>query len=351
MIEEMSRLGATQASINMTTNYLLDRTASISIGNTTVSTILTKGCPQGSGFGPTLWNIVVNEILSGYRDDYAHRIAYADDIVALVVADPRKELISKTEEHLKDLKEWSKKYGLTFSASKSMGMVLKGGLVSGFTIRFGEDKIKTTEKVKYLGITLDHDMEFKTQPQIITQKSTLEFSRIRGMMGNEWGVTYNSVFLLYKVIFIPRITYGAMIWMREWGSVLRTKINRAQRLPLLAVSGAYRTNSTDALHVITEILPLDLQILWEGNRQKTRIEEYSIDEQENLKELLQDSWQERWDASTKGRWTHKILPNVRFRLAIPLELNKRRVQFLSGHGDFKSKLFKLELAESPECSC
>jgi len=105
MIEEMDRLEASQASVSMTTNYLLDRTASLNVGSTTVKTILTKGCPQGSGFGSTLWNITVNGILNSYRNGSTHRVAYADDIVALVAGNTRKEIIKRTEKHLLDMLE------------------------------------------------------------------------------------------------------------------------------------------------------------------------------------------------------------------------------------------------------
>jgi len=82
----MADLGVSQATINMTKSYLIDRRAAITVNHTTVSTTLTKGCLKGSGFGPTLWNIAVNYILKNITQEYAHRVAYADDIAALVVA-------------------------------------------------------------------------------------------------------------------------------------------------------------------------------------------------------------------------------------------------------------------------
>ena len=76
--------------------------------------------------------------------------------------------------------------------SKSEGLMLKGNLEHGFTIQFGTERIRTKNKVKYLGLLIDQGFEFKSNPEIIGQKNTTEFSRMRGMMGNDWGVTFNT---------------------------------------------------------------------------------------------------------------------------------------------------------------
>ena len=73
----MTALGASNATINITKSYLINRRAAITSNQITVSTTLTKGCPQGSGFGPTLWNIAVNQILKNITSEYTHRVAYA----------------------------------------------------------------------------------------------------------------------------------------------------------------------------------------------------------------------------------------------------------------------------------
>ncbi|KAL4082559.1 hypothetical protein QTP88_029876 [Uroleucon formosanum] len=62
LIHDMQELGASIATVNITKSYVRNRTAKIRSGNVVVSNLLTKGCPQGSGYGPTLWNITVNQV-------------------------------------------------------------------------------------------------------------------------------------------------------------------------------------------------------------------------------------------------------------------------------------------------
>jgi len=351
LIQDMKELGASEATVRITESYLRNRTARIRLGNVTVNTTLTKGCPQGSGFGPSLWNITVNQVLAAEREEYTHRVAYADDMVALIAGDTRTQLIVRTERHIANLHQWADRYGLTFSMTKTMGMVMKGQLVSGFYLRFGDSRIKTVEKVKYLGVVLDQKMGYRSQALCVTEKSTTEFSRLRGIVGTDWGLSFGTSLILYRAIYVPRVTYAACIWMENWPESVRSKIVKGQRIPLLAVSRAYKTTSTDALQVITGLLPLDLQILWEGTKQECRQGNITEEAKRDLQNNILQMWQDRWDRSKKGELTRKIFPNIRRRIETPLFLNHYITQYLTGHGNFAAKLFSFKLKDSPDCVC
>ncbi|CAI6355146.1 unnamed protein product [Macrosiphum euphorbiae] len=73
--------------------------------------------------------------------------------------------------------------------------------------------------------------------------------------------------------------------MDDWFETTRKKIMSGQRALLIAVSAVYRSTSTDALQVITGLLPLDLQTLWEGNRQEHRINNITLEAQTELQEI------------------------------------------------------------------
>lgn len=52
---------------------------------------------------------------------------------------------------------------LTFLASKSMTISLKGGLKPGFTVRFGDTLIVSMSPVRYLGVLMDYKLNFWEQ--------------------------------------------------------------------------------------------------------------------------------------------------------------------------------------------
>jgi retron-type reverse transcriptase len=49
----------------------------------------TKGCPQGSVLGPTLWNLVLDSLLDSEWSHWTTPIAYADDLAVIVETNER----------------------------------------------------------------------------------------------------------------------------------------------------------------------------------------------------------------------------------------------------------------------
>jgi len=55
-------------------------------------------------------------------------------------------------------------------------------------------------------------------------------------------------------------------------------------------------------------------------------------------------------STDKGEWTKVMIPEVKTRYGLPMPLD-HYTTLLTGHGDFKSKLFKFKLVASPNCVC
>lgn len=69
------------------------------------------------------------------------------------------------------------------------------------------------------------------------------------------------------------------------------------------------------------------------------------------KQQLIEEWQLRWDASRKGRLTYQFFLNIEKRLIPPIWLNHLVTQFLTGHGDFRAKLYGFRLKPDPHYAC
>ncbi|KAL4082230.1 hypothetical protein QTP88_030161 [Uroleucon formosanum] len=151
------------------------------------------------------------------NDDRVKLVAYADDLAVLIAGSDLGEIQGKARATLGALRDWATLRGLTFSASKSQAISLKGGLRPGFTVPFGTDEIVAVGSVRKAGLISEEEMT------------------------------------------------------SQWDRIL-------------------------------------------------------------------DVWQDRWDSSDKGRWTYSLLPDIRRRLDLPLEVDHYVCQFLTGHGDFNAKL-------------
>ncbi|CAI6356824.1 unnamed protein product [Macrosiphum euphorbiae] len=75
----MRNAGCRSGLVKLTKIYLYGRRAVMQFGNQTVT--LTKGCPQGSEYGPDLWKLAVNPLLSVDPPTCTELIAYADDLL------------------------------------------------------------------------------------------------------------------------------------------------------------------------------------------------------------------------------------------------------------------------------
>ena len=63
-----------------------------------------------------------------------------------------------------------------------------------------------------------------------------------------------------------------------------------------------------------------------------------------------EKWQQEWDSAEKGRWTHRLIPNLSAWVNRKHgEVNFHLTQFLSGHGCFRKYLHRCGHATSPSC--
>lgn len=71
----------------------------------------------------------------------------------------------------------------------------------------------------------------------------------------------------------------------------------------------------------------------------------------DIRTILLNTRQDRYMATDKGEWTKKMIPSVIHRFSLPLELDHYTSQLLTGHGDFRAKLYSFKLEDSPTCEC
>jgi hypothetical protein len=235
--------------------------------------------------------------------------------------------------------------GLAFSREKSVMIPLKGGLVPGFTAAFGDDRIKSTTETKYLGLHLGVNLDFGCHAAKLLDSSTEVFSRLKSVRKSKWGVSSPMALILYKAVYIPRVTYGASVWYPSVETKkAKLRLESAQRRVLLAVTAGYATVSTRALQVVAGTPPIHLQI-----EMAIRIHQgmTKID----AENICIAEWQQLWDNSLKGRWTYGFFPDIRTRITTPITFGHYTTQMITGHGDFKSKLHSFTLAVSPQCDC
>ena len=135
----------------------------------------------------------------------------------------------------------------------------------------------------------------------------------------------------------------------------------AQRAAALRVIRAYRTVSDVASLLLARMPPADLVAL-ERTRIRDRLSaapdpgavrpsKAAIKREERQATLT--LWQTRWESSTKGEWTRRVIPNVRRwieRTVVVVPSTFHMTQALTNHGCFQQYLARMDRAPSAACN-
>lgn len=120
------------------------------------------GVPQGSCLGPTLWLLVISELLLKTKNKYYELLCYADDIVILLSASACYIFTDSSKEPLLEVSNWCDSFGLTLSIHKCIFTLFKHGKKISHIprIKLNNTSLKYSNTLKYLGIILDNNRTF-----------------------------------------------------------------------------------------------------------------------------------------------------------------------------------------------
>jgi hypothetical protein len=348
IIERLREMGISAYLLNIVIDYLSDR--NIILDKTTKRRV-TGGVPQGSVLGPTLWNVLYDQIMAIDVGNEVGMVCYADDLAISISARTSREIIAKTNRTLHAINLWMKANKLQLAPEKTEAIIInRKKKITNISFVMEGVRIKPVKRVKYLGMVLDAGLNYGGHIAYATEKAQKTSKALCAILPNVKGPGANK----RKVLALAMqsiLTYAAPIWAKAMDvERSRTAVLKAQRVLALRVCSAYRTVSTDAALVIAGLIPVDLMA-----RERKAL---YYDSQEITEEVRSakrtttiSNWQSQWNASQKGRWTNRLLGNI-----LPWinrrhgEINYRLTQCLTGHGVFYSYLHKIGKANSPSCT-
>ena len=227
------------------------------------SVIPTRGTPQGGVLSPTLWNLVIDELLKRLRREGVSNIGFADDIAVICKGKFLNTICETTQRALSIVEKWCKEVGLGINPNKSELVVFtRRRDLSGFVAPklFGKP-LERAGKVKYLGITFTPNLNWSEHIKHRINKSMKIFWCCKRAIGRNWGLNPKNLIWLHTAIVRPMLAYGSFIWWRGTEIANNCKLlNHLQRTISLAITGAAKTAPQLALEVLLSLPKLETYI-------------------------------------------------------------------------------------------
>ena len=214
------------------TEYLSNRTHVTVFQQTqSDSCAIEYGVPQGSVLGPLLFLIYINDIINIESSMLAKFVLFADDTNIFVSGKDENEAFENANNVLSDIYQYMIANQLHINMSKSVFMHFRRSLNaeerltcarlreygSEKTLRIGTQKLKKVDKVKFLGVIIDENLNWEPHIQHLTQKLNSSIIMIKRIIKFIPKSEYTKI---YDALFKSHMSYC----ISSWGAIPNSKL-------------------------------------------------------------------------------------------------------------------------------
>ena len=209
LLNKLQAYNFSDKAIQLIRSYFQRRENRVRIGSVISDWVVMKrGCPQGSTFGPLMWNIFQNDLPNIISD--ANVSMYVDDHQVFVAHETMKRVEKILVDNGEKMTKWYQDNLLKVNCDKYQAMVLgnpKGERNTDLDI--SGEKVEQSQHIKILGVTLDENLNFKDHLRSVCKKVASKIGVIRRLKNL---IPVNAKLLLYKSAIMPHLTYCHLVW-------------------------------------------------------------------------------------------------------------------------------------------
>lgn len=177
---------------------------------------IAAGVPQGSVLSPTLFSLYVQDVP---RTPYVELALYADDTALYYTSRKRARVCQVLQKAVTDLGEWALKWRIEMNPEKSAAVLFSRGKTRADRassslpeITLFDRPIPWENKVKYLGVTLDSRLNFKSHIKTVRDKAAFYMSRLHPLMRSKSNLPLRCKITLFKTCIRPVFTYASPVF-------------------------------------------------------------------------------------------------------------------------------------------
>ena len=208
LLDKLSCTGLGNNALKWFESYLTGRRQRVLANNVhSQYQVVTQGVPQGSVLGPLFYIIYANDINKIIKS--CNIALYADDTVLYTASANFDVSTRKIQKDMNALSVWCEQNGIRMNTDKTKLMVfgspVKISKLPDFEIKIEGSPLTVATHYKYLGITLDRQLNYTKHIQTVISKVSLKLKQFRRM---RYFLDVKAATLVYKNMILPIIEYG-----------------------------------------------------------------------------------------------------------------------------------------------
>jgi len=237
LLEKLNHYGISGISNTWFKSYLTDRQQFVSIGGEDSDFTTTEhGVPQGSVLGPLLFLVYINDLHQCINNSTSFH--FADDTNLLYIPNKKVRNTNITRRlniDLKSLNNWLMANKISLNSSKTELIVFRKNNVPipNLKIKLNGVNLKPKSEIKYLGITIDEHLTFKTHINIMNAK----LKRANNLLAlSRHYLPNNLLKQIYYSQFHSHLAYGCQVWGQTPAAISQTSILQKKAVRLMSFS-------------------------------------------------------------------------------------------------------------------
>ncbi|XP_074041168.1 uncharacterized protein [Leptinotarsa decemlineata] len=224
--------------------------------------LATRGLPQGSPLSPVLFNIYLRSLYDVVPSS-SKLIAYADDLILLVKGNNIKVMENEINCTLHKIKKWMDKHQLQMAIQKcdAIWFFNNKKVKHNLTISIDSYNLSVKKEVKYLGVTITHNLKWDTHINNIIKRANQGINVIRCFSRVWWGADPKCLLMAFNGLVKTHLDFGSILFQPSTKKNL-CKLNTVFYQGLRAVTGTMKSTPTNALLAETGETSLEFRRKW-----------------------------------------------------------------------------------------
>ena len=211
-VRKLEAYGFGGRSLNLMRSFFDNRLNRVKMCDATSDwTKMKRGCPQGSSFGPLLWNIYQNDMSAHVKN--VNLTMYADDHQMYVKGRDHETVGCRMKTQGQQALSWYSNNFLLANPDKFQSLNINPRKLDkdkgDKTLSINDLDIANTEIIKLLGVHIDENLNFTEHINKLCIKASQKvgvLSRLRNL------IPCKAKLLLYKSFILPYSTYCHLTW-------------------------------------------------------------------------------------------------------------------------------------------